>query len=343
MMKNTNVMVWNVLAHIHTHHQAKSHGGEEKSLETVAQRYARHLLIGKVLNRQAPDLVLLQEVDETLIPNNQVRIQLPWKDDSMNYARYSYHTAMSRGRHAETPLEGVAILLKEGVWERDPSCRAMRVEKTAARGWKSALVLPVRQCDNHSERLTLISVHLKYDNDNAKMKLLQDAMSAVAEGADVILGGDFNTKLEHIAPLDALLQAYGLYRIPSAPHVPTSLGSAMRYSPESVIDYIYVGCKLRSVLSTCVVGPLPPDIKGPWEGLELDPKLAIAHTTDGPRSEESNSTAVQGQRSGDRDPETPQSATFPVRNGGFSNKNPNCRLNDGSDHAWLLATITRRF
>ena len=106
------VVCWNVLAHIHTHHNAAGHGGEAKTLEAQTQRTARHVRIVHALQRLAPDIVLLQEVDTTFIPLDWQPNQGPLPCGERLDGYTPFRSYSDRG-------DGCAVLLRDAAFVRD--------------------------------------------------------------------------------------------------------------------------------------------------------------------------------------------------------------------------------
>jgi len=101
------VLSWNILAHIHTHHNTCGHGGPPGSLETPGQRDARHRQIAHTLMQIQPDIIILQEVDTTFMPLEwQPTDPLPCGERLTGYVRRTHtrtHTRThARMRHPDT-------------------------------------------------------------------------------------------------------------------------------------------------------------------------------------------------------------------------------------------------
>ena len=100
-----SVVCWNVLAHIHTHHNWAAHGAPRKTLETPAQRDARHRRVARTLARLAPDVALLQEADESFMPVQwQPEEPLPCGERLDGYTPYRSYS--DRG-------DGCVVLLRQ--------------------------------------------------------------------------------------------------------------------------------------------------------------------------------------------------------------------------------------
>ena len=221
---------WNVLASVHTGWNASAHGGPAKTQESEAQRQTRYGRVATAINREQPDVLLLQEVDERFLPRDWQRGKgpLPCGVELRGYTPYRSYSP-SRGG----VLEGVAILLRHGVFEKDVSLprevAACRLPKCDRRGGKEALVVHARCCHDHTQRVVFCTVHLRWGDPEPKLNVIVDTLEAAAAGSTtpcvVVLGGDFNTRLEHMAPLDAALGASGLVRCPADGSLPTAMGA----------------------------------------------------------------------------------------------------------------------
>ena len=105
------MVCWNVLAHIHTHHNWAAHGAPRKTLETPAQRDARHRRVARTLARLAPDVALLQEADESFMPVQwQPEEPLPCGERLDGYTPYRSYS--DRG-------DGCVVLLRQQSFRRD--------------------------------------------------------------------------------------------------------------------------------------------------------------------------------------------------------------------------------
>uniref|UniRef100_A0A6U3SG91 Endonuclease/exonuclease/phosphatase domain-containing protein n=1 Tax=Ditylum brightwellii TaxID=49249 RepID=A0A6U3SG91_9STRA len=260
-------MTWNVLASAHTKWNT-AHGGERMAEESECQRNNRHTIVANTINREMPDVVMLQEVDVRFLPSDWEGGPLPCGVELRGYKAYRSYALTRSG-----VMEGVAILLRRGVWELDTSlpqeawCR--RLGKCQRRGRKAGIVLHARRCHDHSQRCAFASVHLKWGELEPKLAMIADVLdeaqiaqkeiSESGERLTIVLGGDFNTRGSYMKPIDDLIEERGLSRCPT-PNLPTCMGSQ-----EEQIDFIYcsknLGCPAGSL---CRIGNLPKPGKGPW-------------------------------------------------------------------------------
>eukprot|EP00565_Helicotheca_tamesis_P003876 CAMPEP_0185726702 /NCGR_PEP_ID=MMETSP1171-20130828/2593_1 /TAXON_ID=374046 /ORGANISM="Helicotheca tamensis, Strain CCMP826" /LENGTH=273 /DNA_ID=CAMNT_0028395097 /DNA_START=118 /DNA_END=939 /DNA_ORIENTATION=- len=253
-------MTWNILASTHTKWNS-AHGGERMTEEAECQRKKRHSIVANAINRELPDVAMLQEVDVRFLPSDWDNGPLPCGVDLSGYKAYRSYAPTRSG-----VMEGVAILLRSGVWELDtsipPEANCRRLEKCQRRGRKAGIVLHARRCHDHSQRCCFSSVHLKWGELGPKLAVIADALDegrlAVPE-SPIVLGGDFNTRGLYMEPIDELIESKGLSRCPT-PKLPTCMGSE-----EEQIDFIYcsknLGCSPGSL---CSIGNLPRPGKGPW-------------------------------------------------------------------------------
>jgi endonuclease/exonuclease/phosphatase family metal-dependent hydrolase len=141
--------------------------------------------------------------------------------------------------------EGVAILLRDGVWTRDKRFPVTKIAKGPRTGWKNGIALHARRvvaaaADDAADvepslTVCFVSVHLRWGNLDSQLGLLAAALAAPGvprgagerEGVDgppLVLGGDFNVEAFRLAPLEPFLAGRGLRRL-AAPHKDTALGA----------------------------------------------------------------------------------------------------------------------
>ena len=258
------VMTWNILASVHTHWNHASHGGSPGSVETEFQRHTRHRAIVCRINNEQADVVLLQEVDSLFLPRDWQGGALPCGSVLSSYVPYR-----SCSLHPQSGLyEGVAILLRVGVWTRDTRVPKVSLAKNARRGWKCGLVLHAVRCHDPEQCVCFVSVHLKHGGDAPKLNLISDALKNAHPNIPVLLGGDFNTTEARLATLQPALG--GLRRVPSQPGSATCVSADMScIRPDNVIDHMFVSEPLVA-MAHCRVGPLPEQGGGPWGQSEDD-------------------------------------------------------------------------
>ena len=130
------VVSWNVLAHIHTHHNAAGHGGATKSLESAEQRLVRHRQVLQTLLELQADVYLLQEVDSYFMPADwQQDRPLPCGETLRGYTPYRSYS--ERG-------EGTVVMLRDDRFVRDTSIPTAYLPATAEHGWKTGVVVHAR-------------------------------------------------------------------------------------------------------------------------------------------------------------------------------------------------------
>jgi endonuclease/exonuclease/phosphatase family metal-dependent hydrolase len=246
--QSLTVVTWNCLAHIHTHWDTELHQGTPKSLESSAQRTVRLRTVVRTLRDLLPDVALLQEVDEHLIPREWQGGPLPCGESLDGYVPYRSYG--DRG-------EGTVVLLRKAVLQCDTSIPTAYLPKTSEHGWKTGVVVHAKRvaAGPHERPIALASVHLRWGAPQQQSALLAAAMGARAPNVPMVLGGDFNAGVELLAAerIDAPLLDAGLVRVPA--DAPTGLGSG------GTIDHLYAaGVRL----SPPEVGPLPPLPRGPW-------------------------------------------------------------------------------
>lgn len=261
------VMCWNVLASVHTHYTQSAHGGKGSGgNETKEQSKQRHLSIIERIMECKADVVLLQEVDDLFLPREWQRGQLPCGLSLDGYTPYrSYSPCSIQGR-----MEGVAILLKNGVFERDLGLPKTALAKTNKRGWKCGMVVHARRCGSPHERVCFASVHLKWGCQSSKTQLLQDALLACSPEVPTVLGGDFNTAVNahELKLLDISVFAPRRMQIlPCTPNKPTVMGGRLELSTGSknIIDHIYTTPHFSlQAFTTTTCGDLHSPGFGPW-------------------------------------------------------------------------------
>jgi endonuclease/exonuclease/phosphatase family metal-dependent hydrolase len=282
------VFSWNLLASVHTHWNFDAHGGDMKTVENREQRDMRQRAIVHRIMREMPDVMLLQEVDESFLPLGWDGGFLPC---GLPLAGYTAHRSYTTTSGVE---EGVAILLRDDVFELVKDLPKVRVGKSRDTGFKNGIILHARRCNDHSQVVCFASVHLRYGDPGPKVSLLESLLRHSDSRYPILLGGDFNTGVSGLSTLDAPMVSRGMKRLPSTPDTPTSLGSfpwtktPTKSANDMTIDHLYasselsiVGGELHEGVLHCAVGQLPLRPRGPFG--------------DGP--------------------------------------------SDGSDHAWLLATL----
>eukprot|EP00656_Telonema_subtile_P035528 TRINITY_DN39508_c0_g1_i1.p1 TRINITY_DN39508_c0_g1~~TRINITY_DN39508_c0_g1_i1.p1 ORF type:complete len:284 (-),score=40.91 TRINITY_DN39508_c0_g1_i1:140-991(-) len=248
-------MTWNVLAHVHTHWDKALHGGNAN--ESAAQRDFRHNRIVQAILRELPDVALLQEVDEYFIPGNWQGGELPC---GAHLPGYTFHHAYGPTGDGSGPLEGAGVLLREGVFEEDPEQPATKLNKVPERGWKSAIVLPVRRCHDYRQQVTFVSVHLPWPDNQPKIKILRDTLVRADPSHPIVLGGDFNTgEADLWNTLEPTLREFGVSQIPLSEGWPTCSGA----EPCKRIDFLYCGLGVHA-RERCKIGNVPGSEQGPW-------------------------------------------------------------------------------
>jgi endonuclease/exonuclease/phosphatase family metal-dependent hydrolase len=173
-----------------------AHKGEHR--EGEEWRRKRHRANIRRIIRENPDVVLLQEMDVFLMPDGWEGGMLPCGLALNGYAAFCSYSAT--GRDSKGPAEGVAILLRKGVWEVDPAVPVAKFAKTKPRGGKCGLTLHARRSHDHAQKCAFSTVHLQFDKDaspsttsEGKLTNLHDALGSVHENMPVVLAGDFNT------------------------------------------------------------------------------------------------------------------------------------------------------
>ena len=134
------LFTWNILASVHTHWNSSATGAAEGSVESAAQAAARHRAVVRRIIEECPDVCILQEVDTHFMPLEWQGGMLPC---GLSLTGFTPHRSFSKT--ASGAAEGVAILLRDGVWMRDREFPKARLVKERRTGWKSGLVLHARQ------------------------------------------------------------------------------------------------------------------------------------------------------------------------------------------------------
>jgi endonuclease/exonuclease/phosphatase family metal-dependent hydrolase len=247
------VLTWNVLASVHTHWDSDVHNSGS-ALESDDQRVSRHQAIVKRILLLQPDVVLLQEADDSFIPYNWECGLLPCGYELTGYRPFISYTT------TKSVLEGTVILLKEDVWEINESFPIWKIEKSHKSGWKNGIGLCAQMCHDPSQVCCFMSVHLRWGDENAKLGMLNSVLSRLPVNMPALLAGDFNTECDHLEPLERVLQSCGLHRI-SFP--PGSTGTCKDHaSPEYVIDHMYCTQHLMKISTS--LGSIAPPPLGPW-------------------------------------------------------------------------------
>ena len=262
------VVCWNVLAHIHTHHNAAGHGGEAKTLEAQAQRTARHVRIVRALQRLAPDIALLQEVDTTFIPLDWQPNQGPLPCGERLDGYTPFRSYSDRG-------DGCAVLLRDAAFVRDREIETLYLPASRRFGHKAAVVVHARRTGASAPEppIAIACVHLKWGKPAQQQALLRAVTEHMRAGCPAVLGGDFNTSVEDDPPgcwggISEVLRSCGLERVATPAGVPTGLDSSLRWNASHVIDHLYATPALEPA-GDIEVGPLPREgAQGPWGAAE---------------------------------------------------------------------------
>jgi len=256
---------WNVLAHKHTGWFATKHGGLPKARETVAQRDVRNALVIRRLQELSPDVALLQEVDETLLPPHwEPGTTLPCGVSLEGYTPYRNY------REYQGSREGTAVLLKDAVFK---GSKSIRLEPTEAHGWKTGIVVQAVGVGPLADlgRIAFASVHLRghgsgksdaqlWLDAGVRRELLTSTVTAMGDARCRVLSGDFNTKAAHLecTGIEPLLAGSGLSKQPLPSGLPTCIESGA-YEPANVIDHVYTSAPAVTPKGAVKVGTLPPD------------------------------------------------------------------------------------
>jgi endonuclease/exonuclease/phosphatase family metal-dependent hydrolase len=253
------IVCWNILAHIHTHWDTPLHTGSSEAcrcLETDVQRARRHVQAVRAIKRLVPDVALLQEVDSYFMP-------LAWQ---------AWHGPLPCGERLDgyTPYrsysdrgEGTVVLLKDETMKRDLRVPTSYIAANDKHGWKTGVVVHAHRLGHPTKPIAFGSIHLRWGAPEEAANLLRSATDACGHGR-TILGGDFNTPLESLGTLDALLWDRSLVRLPTPDGTPTGMHSC------KTIDHVYATpCVTLPLAAT--VGPLPAQAtRGPWGETEHD-------------------------------------------------------------------------
>merc|ERR1711907_265737 len=203
------VMQWNILARRYTGYNAQFHRNLEagpKGMEHLTQTTKRNLLVAQAILEQAPDAVLLQEVEPSFLSDPDVSPGSPALLDA-----YEPFTCFN-----EKGEPGVAILLRKGGRLIKPEGvsdqRVIGNRKTGGAS-KGTVLVPVRHVSG-GRLLWVGSIHMtppKYNLDKAANHLEQtySTLIEVDPEAQLVIGGDFNadpTWMSQLALDAALLQ-----------------------------------------------------------------------------------------------------------------------------------------
>jgi endonuclease/exonuclease/phosphatase family metal-dependent hydrolase len=235
--------------------------------------------------------------------------------------------------------EGVAILLRDSTWKRDTRFPVTKIPKGPQTGWKNGLALHARHvsagADPSIPSVCFASVHLRWGKQEAQIGLLEAALAAAhapaaaaaaaaagdAEstsasvtpvGCPMVLGGDFNVETLRLAPLEPTLASRGLRRL-DAPQQDTSLGSCPWVAPPEVVAVEASASEDGSALN----------IRAGLHAIDhlyVTPDLVFADIEVGGVAAPAATTVV---------------GTLPPKPLGPWGSD----TNDGSDHAWAMATL----
>ena len=262
------VLSWNILASIHTHHDAARHmnepaveavigakrsrvsqGRPRALLESAEQRKVRHVQIVHTLRRLSPDIALLQEVDSFFMPRTWQPAQGPLPCGEMLEGFTPYRSYSERE-------EGTVVLLKDATIQRDRSVPVGYLPATEAHGWKTGVTLHARWRE-HDVSIAVASVHLRWGSPEHQQALLCSAVREHTANTPFLIGGDFNVATHQLgATIHPLLEGAGLRRVETPDGVATGMHS------QACIDHIYSSPQLRP--EEVAVGPLAPQERGPW-------------------------------------------------------------------------------
>eukprot|EP00756_Hemistasia_phaeocysticola_P025983 Hpha_TRINITY_DN16035_c4_g1::TRINITY_DN16035_c4_g1_i1::g.120390::m.120390 len=267
MARRLRIVTWNILAHRHTHYDWREHGGKEGEVESEAQTKERHRRISAAIAGLNPDVLLLQEVDTSLVPLEEATpsegVRRAVRAEIL--PGYDWYLSLSnRG-------EGTAIVLREGVFEE---VSHKGVPHDPGHGWKTAASVRAKlKCSGDGVEFS--SVHLPWGGDKEEMKrtLISKTLDlhprSDARPRFRVFGGDFNTFAEELPPFSQILNGGDLHRIPT----PADRCSARGQGPmdRGPIDHLFVSPDIRDALSTPPsLGALPQGEKGAWGDGEHD-------------------------------------------------------------------------
>ena len=117
-------MIFNVLAHSHTHYNWRSHGASEERNELSGQKQKRYTKSQDKIKRAEPDIVLLQECDADFIDAQDVH----------------YHIFAS----GDNKLPGTAVLVKKTLVEEKTSMQCTNIGGTETVSY-THLTLPTKR------------------------------------------------------------------------------------------------------------------------------------------------------------------------------------------------------
>lgn len=253
------VVCWNVLAHMHTHHNSRSHGGV--SCETAAQRQCRHVLIAQELNRLDPDVAFLQEVDPTFMPVN-------WQPT--NGTALPCGVELLPGHTLHRPLhpgerDTVAILVRDSIVLVDVEHPPVFVECNGKTGGVVHLRHRVAAHGDGGTKqgstptIAVASVHLRSGEPEEKQRLLRKLVDCFAPGCARIIGGDFNTSTQQLEKegIHAELSDAGVTRTPTPADCRT-IHTTRQHAAARAIDHLYVSKELEVTKDGVQVCARPP-------------------------------------------------------------------------------------
>lgn len=251
------VVSWNVLAHVHTRYNWRSHGGNScESRETPEQREGRHKLVAHELNRLNPDVVLLQEVDTSFMPAS-------WQPGAgtalpCGVELLPGHTLCREASVKNLDTATVAILVRTSSVNLDRARPPVFVDHKG----KTGCVVHLRHkttahsgggsggsSETHGSTpgIAVASVHLRSGEAGQKRQLLDKLVSSFAPGCARIVGGDLNTAAGELDQdgISTILSGAGLARVP-APEGCQTVHST-RQGAARAIDHVYVSKQLLLV------------------------------------------------------------------------------------------------
>eukprot|EP00667_Euglena_gracilis_P004575 EG_transcript_4601 len=232
---------WNVLASNRTSQYHLQH--QQPNVESDEQRLARHQRVIQAIQREQPDVAALQDVDETLFPLDWDPAQpLPCGE---TLEGYTVHRCQADGA-------GTAILLRQGVYEVDPSAPTMAqlsVQPSEENAQRSCTVLWLRRKDAPRQRFAVASAQLKEysgSGDDAEHTQRYSVLKAAALNikplpGPVLVAGDFGTRpdeLNWLAP--ALGKELKMKPLDLKCSLPTALMPDLGYDPAHRVDYLFV-------------------------------------------------------------------------------------------------------
>ena len=175
-----SIMIFNLLAHSHTHHNWLSHGASERRNELSGQKDERYKKSKKIVVRAEPDIVLLQECDADFIIKAQ---------------DLHYHIFAA----GDNKNPGTAVLVKKTLVEEKTSMQCTNIGGTEKTGYKTATLVKIQI---FATTFYVVSVHFAGGDNFGKRiayaQLIEDQLpKEIGKGeVSILLGGDFNCQPE---------------------------------------------------------------------------------------------------------------------------------------------------